>query len=265
MTFFSLGSGSCGNCYYISTDTDAIIIDCGVGINCFKRTVRNYGLKIGHVKGILITHDHSDHVKAAGKVSDQYHLPVYATPAVHSGIDSRWQAATKVPKENRRNIQFGETFTLGPFAITPFPIPHDASENTGYHIVCGDVRLTLMTDVGKATDEVKSYIAKSTHLILESNYDVQMLSNGPYPTILKQRISCGTGHLSNTQAATALAENMTDQLKNVWLCHLSADNNRPEIAQKTMTDVLRQHGVEVGQQLTIEPLKRKEPSGPYQL
>lgn len=265
MTFFSLGSGSCGNCYYISTGTDAIIIDCGIGIRRFKKHLANYGLKIGYVKGILITHDHSDHIKATGKISKEYRLPVYATEAVHNGMDRSWQSAAKVPADRRHTIHYGETFTIGPFAITPFPIPHDASENTGYHITAGDVRLSLMTDVGEATDDVKRYIAQSTHIIMESNYDDDMLAAGPYPAILKQRIASGHGHLSNKQAAKALAENLSADIKSVWLCHLSEENNHPEVARKTIETALREHGINVGTDMTLEVLRRKIPTGPFTL
>lgn len=265
MTFFSLGSGSCGNCYYISTGTDAIIIDCGVGIRRFKRHLADYGMKIGYVKGILITHDHADHIKATGKISKEYNLPVYATEAVHKGMNSSWQSAVKVPDDNRRIIHYGETFTIGPFSITPFPIPHDASENTGYYITIGNVRLSLMTDVGEATEEVKRHIAMSTHIIMEANYDEDMLAAGPYPAMLKQRIASGHGHISNKKAAEALAENMSADLKAVWLCHLSEENNHPEVARKTVESALREHGADVGTQLTLEVLRRKIPSGPFQL
>lgn len=265
MTFFSLGSGSCGNCYYISTDTDAIIIDCGVGIRRFKKHMMEYGMKVGKVRGILITHDHSDHIKATGKISKGYRIPVYATEAVHKGMERSWQNPAKVPAENKRIINFGESFTIGPFTITPFPVPHDATENTGYHIVTGNIRFTLMTDIGAATEDIKHYISISTHLVMESNYDVDMLTNGHYPAILKQRISSGHGHLSNKIAADTLSEHMSPDLKHVWLCHLSEENNHPEVARSTMEEALKQHGIDIGKDLSLDVLRRKIPSGPYQL
>ena len=265
MTFFSLGSGSCGNCYYLATETDAIILDCGVSLRRFKKNMLEYGMKVGKTQGILITHDHADHIKAAGKISKEYGIPVYATSLVHEGMDRNWQNSVKVPEENRRTVELGVPFQLGEFRITAFPIPHDASENVGYYIEVGDSRFTVMTDVGDVTDEVREHIGKSTHLIFEANYDEEMLKSGKYPPQLKERIASGHGHLSNKKAATALAENIHEQLKNVWLCHLSEENNHPELARKTVETVLRSYGIIAGTDFTLEVLRRKIPTGPFVL
>ena len=265
LTFLSLGSGSCGNCYCIATETDAIIIDCGVGIRRFKRNMSEYGMKIGKVKGIFITHDHSDHIKAAGKVSREYKIPVYATQTVHDGMYRNWMMTDKVAEEFRRSINICETFSIGSFNVTAFPIPHDASENVGYHIEVGDVRFTIMTDVGDVTEYVSQYISRSTHLILEANYDEDMLRQGRYPQKLKVRISCGTGHLSNVKTANALAQNFHENLKHVWLCHLSEENNHPELARKTVESILRGYGIIAGVDFNLDVLRRKIPTGPFYL
>lgn len=265
LTFFSLGSGSCGNCYYLATESDAIIIDCGVSIRRFKKNMQEYGMKIGKVKGIIITHDHADHIKAAGKLSKEYNLPVFATPLIHEGMDKNWQNSVKIPAENRHNINKEEPFEIGSFRITAFSLPHDASENVGYYIEVGEYRFCVMTDVGDVTEIVKEYIQKSTHLILESNYDEEMLRQGRYPEMLKERIVSGHGHLSNKKAASALAENFHEHLKNVWLCHLSEENNHPELARKTIETVLRSYGIIAGVDFTLDVLRRKIPTGPFQL
>ena len=265
LTFFSLGSGSCGNCYYLATESDAIIIDCGVSIRRFKKNMQEYGMKIGKVKGMIITHDHADHIKAAGKLSREYNIPVFATPLIHEGMDKNWQNSVKSPVENRHNIDKEEPFEIGSFRITAFSLPHDSSENVGYYIEVGEYRFCVMTDVGDVTEKVKEYILKSTHLILEANYDEEMLRQGRYPEILKERIVSGRGHLSNKKAAAALAENFHEQLKNVWLCHLSEENNHPELARKTIETVLRSYGIIAGVDFTLDVLRRKIPTGPFQL
>lgn len=265
LTFFSLGSGSCGNCYYIATDTDAIVVDCGISLRSFKKHMQEYGMKPGKVRALLVTHDHADHIKAAGKMSKEYNLPVYATALVHMGMDKNWQASVKIPMENRRYVMPEETFQVGAFRITTFPIPHDASENVGYHIEVGDYRFTIMTDVGDATETVKQYIARSTHLIFEANYDDEMLQQGRYPEMLKERIASGHGHMSNKKAAFALAENFHPELKQVWLCHLSEENNHPELARKTVETVLRSYGIIAGVDFQLEVLRRKIPTGPFML
>lgn len=263
LTFFSLGSGSCGNCYYLATSTEAIIIDCGISLRSFKKSMMEYGMKIGKVKGILITHDHADHIKAAGKISKECAIPVYTTSLIHEGMDRSWQSSVKIPEENRHNITSDESFQVGSFRVTAFSLPHDASENMGYHIEIGDYRFTVMTDVGDVTENVKQYIAKSTHLIFEANYDEEMLKQGRYPQILKDRIVSGRGHLSNKKAAQALAENFHTDIKNVWLCHLSEENNHPELARKTIESILRSYGIIAGVDFSLEILRRKIPTGPF--
>lgn len=265
LTFFSFGSGSCGNCYYLATDTDAILIDCGIGIRRIKKNMLEYGLKIGKVKGMIITHDHADHIKSAGKLSREYAIPVYTTPIIHDGMDRNWQSSVKIPVENRHHIYKEEPFEIGSFRITAFSLPHDASENVGYYIEVGDYRFTVMTDVGDVTENVRNYIQKSTHLILEANYDEEMLQQGRYPEILKERIVSGHGHLSNKKSAIALAENFHEHLKHVWLCHLSEENNHPELARKTVETTLRSYGIIAGVDFSLEVLRRKIPTGPFQL
>ena len=222
-------------------------------------------MKIGKVRGLLITHDHADHIKSAGKLSKEYALPVYATPLIHEGMDKNWQNSVKIPVENRHHIDKEEPFEIGCFRITAFSLPHDSSENVGYYIEVGDYRFTIMTDVGDVTEHVKEYILKSTHLILEANYDEEMLRQGRYPEILKERIVSGHGHLSNKKAASALAENFHEDIKNVWLCHLSEENNHPELARKTVETVLRSYGIIAGVDFSLDVLRRKIPTGPFQL
>lgn len=265
LTFISLGSGSCGNCYYLATEKDAILIDCGIGIRRFKKHAQEYGMRLDKVRALLITHDHADHIKSAGKVSKELDIPVYATVPIHKGMDRNWQNTVKIPQDRRQVIEKQESFDVGPFHVTGFPIPHDASENVGYHVEVGDIRFTVMTDVGEATDEVKHYIAQSTHLIVEANYDEEMLQQGCYPDVLKQRIASGHGHLSNRQAADALVENLSPCIQNVWLCHLSEENNHPELARKTVEATLRASGIVVGVDFQLEVLRRKIPTGPFTL
>jgi len=265
LTFLSLGSGSCGNCYYLATEEDAIVIDCGIGIRRFKKYFQEYGLKLSKVRAMLITHDHADHIKAAGKVSSEYNFPVYATELVHEGMDHNYQATVKVSEENRKTIEKDKPFQIGPFNITAFYLPHDARENVGYCIEIGNYVFTVMTDVGAVTENVNKYLSKSTHVIFEANYDKEMLEQGRYPRELKERIKSGNGHLSNAQSAEALAKNLHPELKEVWLCHLSEENNHPELARKTVEAHLRSYGIVAGVDLKLEVLRRRIPTGPYDL
>ena len=265
LTFLAFGSGSCGNCYYLGNGEEAILIDAGVGIRRLKRNMKEYGLSFANVKGIIITHDHADHVKAAGYVSLEYNLPVYATALVHQGIRGNYHATKQLDADKVKTIKKDEEFCLAGFHITPFPIPHDSAENVGYHIRFGEEAFTIMTDVGMVTDCIKEYILKSNYLVLESNYDEEMLRNGKYPKMLQERIMSGTGHLSNHQAAEVLAECLHPGLKYVWLCHLSEENNHPELARKTVEMHLRSFGIIAGKDFQLEVLRRQLPTGPWQL
>lgn len=254
------GSGSSGNCYLLHTETTAIVIDIGVGIRTLKKYFHDYGLNFSMLDAILITHDHADHVKSVGSLSSECFLPVYATAEVHRGIASNYCVRGKIKSGFERYIKKDEPFTVGDMEITPFHVPHDSADNNGYRVRVGEVTFVLMTDCGCVTDSMKQMISEANYLVIESNYDKEMLINGPYPAYLKQRIQSGSGHLSNNECAVAIAENATPLLKHVWLAHLSEENNHPELARKTQEHVLRGYGLIVGKDFQIEVLKRKNPS-----
>jgi len=162
-------------------------------------------------------------------------------------------------------VKKDETFQLGSLRITPFDIPHDSNDNVGYCIESGDKVFTIMTDVGAVTDTIREYIGRTNYLVLEANYDAEMLQNGPYPQYLKERIASGTGHLCNSQTAQVLVDCFHEQLQHVWLCHLSAENNHPELARKTVEFKLRQYGIIAGKDFQLDVLRREVPTGPWQL
>jgi phosphoribosyl 1,2-cyclic phosphodiesterase len=265
LRYISFGSGSSGNCSLLWTSTDALFIDAGVGIRLLKKYFAEYGVSLPHFCSILVTHDHADHVKSVGALCHDHSLPVYATAAVHHGIDRNYCVTRKVAPEMKHVLTPGETRQIGVFAVTPFAVPHDASENVGYQIDVEGVSFVIITDVGCVTEEVRQRIANAHYLILEANHDVEMLNNGPYPAHLKQRILSANGHLSNTECGKAIAENMSDRLRHVWLCHLSEENNHPELARKTVETILRSYGIIPGKDIELEVLKRKIPSGVYDL
>lgn len=265
LKFISFGSGSSGNCYYFGTATDGLFVDIGVGIRTLKKLARDYGINLSLVRRILITHDHADHIKSAGAFSHDYNVPVYATEKVHTGIEHNYCVQRKLSKEHKLFLEPGTTVRLGDFLVTPFSVPHDASENVGYKIEVDDLVFVIMTDAGSVTEEMKGYISEANYLVIEANHDVEMLQSGPYPQYLKERIISPNGHLSNKDCGQVLAENMTDRLKHVWLCHLSEENNHPELARKTVEAILRSYGIIPGKDLELEVLKRKMPSEVYEL
>lgn len=262
--FISLGSGSCGNCYYLNADGFGMIIDLGIGIRSFKKLFSDYGLSIAQIQAILVTHDHTDHVKAVGALSRDFHIPVYTSEKVHDSIMHNHFVSKKVPINLQHSITRGEEFSLGPFKITSFAVPHDSADNNGYVIRYEDKCLVILTDVGHFTEEMPNIIHQATHLIIESNYDTKMLAVSHYPVRLQKRISGGYGHISNSATADFLAQNLNPELiRQVWLCHLSAENNLPRIAYDTCKNALEEAGYILegeNTNLHLEVLARRTPS-----
>jgi len=241
------------------------MIDAGVGVRSLKKYFNEYGISFTQIKSILLTHDHADHVKSVGSLSHDLNVPVYTTRKVHQGVRNNYCVRHKIDAGNTRYLEKNRTLTIGDFEVTPFEVPHDSTDNVGYMVTNGRVCFCLITDVGHVTDEIKSFIQKANYLVLEANYDAEMLQGGAYPQHLKERIDSENGHLSNHDCGLALAENATPILRHVWLCHLSEENNHPELARITVEQVLRQHGIIPGKDFNLEILKRKTPSGFYEL
>ena len=265
LKFISFGSGSSGNCYYLATATDGLMIDIGVGLRALKKHCRDYGIQLSSVHHLLITHDHADHIKSVGSFSYEYGVPVYTTERVHEGIDHNYCITRKVASDKKYLVEPYKPMQLGDFTVEAFPVPHDASENVGYEIKAEGITFVIITDIGAITEEIRERISHANYLVIEANHDVEMLKRGPYPEYLKKRILSGNGHLSNEDCARALAENMTEQLKHVWLCHLSEENNHPELARKTVEVVLRSYGIIPGKDVALEVLRRTMPSELYEL
>ena len=265
LKFISFGSGSSGNSYFLYTEKDGLLIDVGVGLRLLKKHFRDYGLSLSQVRCVLITHDHADHIKSVGSISHEFHMPVYATEKVHDGIDRNYCVQRKVSSELRHFIEPGVTVRIGDFLVTPFAVPHDSSDNVGYYIEAEGTSFCIITDAGCITDDIAHYISKARHLVIESNHDKEMLLQGPYPQHLKVRIQSGTGHLSNSECGEAIAQYMTEGLQHVWLCHLSEENNHPELARKTVETILRSYGIVAGKDFELVVLKRTMPTGIFEL
>ncbi|MDR1381201.1 MAG: MBL fold metallo-hydrolase [Tannerella sp.] len=257
--FFSLASGSSGNCYYLGTSAYGILVDAGIGVRQIKKTLREHSLGFEKIMAVLITHDHADHIKSAGYLGESLNIPVYATELVHAGI-RRSRYVEEVLVRSRRVLEKEKPFMIRDFSITAFDVPHDSSDNVGYSIAYGDQTFVIVTDAGHITETVSKYACRANHLVLEANYDEEMLSSGSYPDFLKERVSGMTGHLSNRDAAEFLAANYSPKLRDIWLCHLSRDNNHPELAYKTVDLRLFQEGIRVGKDVSLTALKRTTPS-----
>lgn len=254
-SFFSLASGSNGNCYYLGNSRYGLLIDAGIGVRTIKKRLKEHNIDIASIRAVLVTHDHWDHIKSIGNLGERLFIPVYATHKVHRGIEHCHLVREKL-NGSRRYIEKEKPFRIEDFSITAFDVPHDSSDNAGYYFEFGNHSLTLATDVGAITEDVARYVRKAQHLVIEANYDEEMLRNGSYPAHLKARITNGTGHLSNRQTAEFLADNCGAHLKNIWLCHLSGDNNCPELAYETVAKTLEARGIILGGQLSLNVFRR---------
>lgn len=255
----SLASGSSGNCYFLGTLSCGILIDAGIGIRTIKKTLREFGISIENIMAVLVTHDHADHIRTVGSLGEKLHVPIYATEATHAAISRSHYVQDKLIA-SKRIIEKEKPFLVHGFEVTAFEVPHDSFDNVGYHICFGQNKFTLATDVGHITDRIEYYAKQAEHLVIESNYDEEMLKFGAYPEYLKHRITNGTGHLSNRQAADFLASIYSKKLTDIWLCHLSHDNNHPELAYKTVEERLLEEGIKVGKDVLLQTLNRGKPS-----
>lgn len=262
--FICLGSGSSGNCFYLGTPNCGLLIDAGIAARNIKKYLKEADIPIELLRGVLVTHDHADHIKALGSLGEKLHIPIYTTSLVHQGI-ARSYCMTERLLTSARTIEKEHPHQLGDFQIECFEVPHDGTDNVGYCIQAFGITFTFLTDLGEITSTAARYIDRANYLIIEANYDCDMLRMGPYPKHLKERIASSTGHLSNTATAHYLANHLQPHLRHIWLCHLSKDNNHPELAYKTVELALRDRGILVGKDVELTALKRTTPSPLYEL
>ncbi len=261
----SIGSGSCGNCYYLGTGDYGILIDAGIPSKVIRAALKKENIPFESICAIFVTHDHADHIKSLGVISSKANIPVYATREVHKGIVHNYCTTRPIDPMYVRYIEKEEKITFRDFVITPFEVPHDGSDNVGYFIEAGDKKFCIATDLGEITETVSSYIDQANYLVIESNYEEQMLAMGRYPQFLKVRVAGPRGHMSNQDTARYLASHFNEHLKYIWLCHLSEENNHPELAYKAVTMEFSQYGIIAGKDVQLLVLKRKTPSQLFRL
>lgn len=260
LRFRAFASGSSGNCYFVGNASMGILIDAGIGVRTIRKHLKDMGMDFPHIWGVFVTHDHADHIRAVGNIGEKHNVPIYSTPKIHEGIDRNYGVTQKLSQASRRFFDVGEQIAIGDFTITSFPVSHDATESLGYSVLYQGKKITFATDLGYIDEQTSRYLIDSDYLILEANYDEQMLQNGRYPAHLKKRIIAPTGHLGNRQTADFVAKNYTEKWKKIFLCHLSKDNNTPQKASQVIYDQLHSHHVNTDKELEILPLPRTTPS-----
>ncbi len=246
LRFISFGSGSSGNCSYLGNDRFGILIDAGVDPTKVYDELERNSIDIRTIGGIILTHDHGDHVRYAYTiVRRNRHIRIYCTPATINGMLRRHNISRRI-KDYHQPIFKEFPFHLSDFVITPFEVSHDGSDNVGFFISAGQHKFVVATDMGVVTERADFYIRQANHLMIEANYDLNMLLNGRYPEYLKARIMAAKGHMDNEATASYLKEIYTPSLRNVFLCHLSHDNNTPDIALAAIHRALRSLDIETG-------------------
>ena len=261
--FKSFSSGSCGNCYFIGIFPDSsrrceagVLIDAGVSPRRLKKELQSDGLCFDDFGAVLITHDHMDHVRSLGSICKHIGKPVWATEKLHRALGYNpmtrdWIGGHKVILDSGG----WSSIIPGRIQARPFIMPHDATETVGYAIMLDSFKFVIMTDIGQMTAEALSWARQADTVVIESNYDPEMLRFGPYPPDLQARIRGGHGHLSNPECAEAISAFRHEGLRHLFLCHLSEHNNTPELAYRT--------SLEAAGGIPLVPLPRQTASPLY--
>ncbi len=262
LVFTPLFSGSSGNATYISDGRDAVIADAGVSASRILSEISRLGLDASLVRAIVATHEHSDHVSGIGPLARKLNVPIYATRGTWDGM---YRQAGKLAPEQRRVIDAGSGFSVGDMDILSFPTPHDANESCGYVFSLGRVSAAIATDIGHINEDWLSCVSACGIVLLEADYDRDMLLSGPYPFELKRRIQGKKGHLSNDDAAQSAYRLVCSGTRQIILGHMSKINNFPALALKTVENFLAEEGVCPGRDVYISAALREGAGGVYSI
>ncbi|WP_313805178.1 MBL fold metallo-hydrolase [Cytobacillus sp.] len=257
LQFSVLASGSTGNAIYVETEDHSFLVDAGLSGKQMEALFQKIDRDMGRLSGILVTHEHSDHIKGVGVVARKYKLPVYAN-------EKTWQAMDgligQVPVEQKFVFNMETVKTFGALDIESFGVSHDAADPMFYVFHHGEKKVVIITDTGYVSDRMKGLISNADAYVFESNHDVQMLRMGRYPWSIKRRILSDVGHVSNEDAAIAMSEVAGDRTKRIYLAHLSQDNNMKDLARMAVAQTLESRGIRVGEQFDLFDTDPKIPT-----
>ncbi|MGI6332551.1 MAG: MBL fold metallo-hydrolase [Zhaonellaceae bacterium] len=248
--FFTLASGSSGNAVYVGSEKSGLLIDAGLtGKDICEKLAQNK-VNTENLEGILVTHEHRDHIKGVGVMSRKLDLPVFATEGTWQGMK---QSVGKIAEKNQKYLEVDNCLEIGDLKVEVAATSHDAQEPVAFTIHQGELSVGLATDTGQITRGLRKNITGCTALVLEANHDPTMLRRGPYPAYLKKRIASVMGHLSNQMSGEALAEFITGKTEQVTLAHLSEQNNIPSLALETVKQVLQEKGFDELPEIKVAP------------
>ena len=257
MHFSVLASGSTGNAFYVETEDQRILVDAGLSGKAMEGLFAKIGRDMSNLTAVLVTHEHSDHIKGLGVVARKYNLPIYANAKT-------WQAMEgnigNIPTEQKFTFDMETVKTFGSLDVESFGVSHDAAEPMFYVFHHEGKKLALMTDTGYVSDRMKGTIAHADCFVFESNHDVGMLRMGRYPWSVKRRILSDVGHVSNEDAALAMHDVIGDNTKRIYLAHLSLDNNMKELARMSVAQTLESKGRRDGEGFSLYDTDPKVPT-----
>lgn len=253
MLFKTLFSGSSGNCSYLKSGNTEILIDAGGSTRRIECALKTLDTGLSNISAIYITHEHSDHVGALPILLKSFKIPIYITSESARAMYGEASPATReLLREQIYTIQPGNVYETGEFAMMPFRTPHDSVMSVGYRIcVDGAECLGYATDTGHVTNTMREFLHGCKRVVVESNHDVEMLKNGPYPPFLKKRILSENGHLSNTDCANFLCELVEGGCESIMLAHLSKENNTPAAAYEASSKTLEENGVKIDKDVLL--------------
>jgi len=254
----TLASSSRGNCTFVSDGRTHILVDAGISARRIAAALRAADIGPQELSGVLITHEHADHVSGLATLTKRYGLPVYA------GLRTAAALERTIAPQYIRPFEIGNDFMLGGLGISSFLTPHDTPESAGYVIRAGNSSAVIATDMGHVTETARQSICRADILLIEANHDIEMLKNGSYPYYLKRRILGARGHLSNLDCAAAVLAAVKSGVTRVLLGHLSEENNTPELALETVGGALRVDGAEQDRDYALCVAPRTAPGEIFQ-
>ncbi|QSX05012.1 MBL fold metallo-hydrolase [Sedimentibacter sp. zth1] len=260
MKFCSLYSGSSGNCQFIKTDSTKILVDAGLSGKKIQQALTNIGEEASDIQGIFITHEHIDHIQGAGILSRRFNIPVFANEETWNAMKP---SVGQIKPENIRVID--DSVEIGDLFVQAFDISHDAAKPVGYKIFNDNKKICLLTDTGCVTPSIKQNVMGSDLILIETNHDEDMVLIGSYPWPLKRRVLGEFGHMSNDLAGNLLCEILKKGTEIVLLAHLSKENNFPELAFKTVENILGENGISTNEGITINMTYRDKSTKVYDL
>ncbi len=263
LLFSPLFSGSSGNCTYVGSRDAGVIVDCGVSATSALSQLNEAHISPGAVKAVLVTHEHTDHIGGAGVLARKLSVPLYATQGTwEGGLGKR---AGKLDPSQIRVISPFEDFFVGDMNVMAFPTPHDCLEPCGFGFTLGSLRAAIATDIGYVNSKWLDAVEGADLVLLEADYDEDMLLAGSYPYDLKMRIRGRRGHLSNEDAGRAAAHLVSKGTRQIILGHLSKNNNFPELAEETCEGILFEHGIRAGRDVGLSVAKRDSLTGVFRI